>query len=51
MIYLIVYKSRDVIEVKLNYGGVCCILTDTAGIRPLDNTVHAVEVEGMQRAR
>lgn len=51
--------SRDIIEVRLSVGGVCCMITDTAGIRTNIEAVasgqigglNAVEEEGIRRAR
>jgi len=40
--------TRDVIEVKLDLGGVPVILADTAGLR--DQTTDDIEREGMRRA-
>jgi tRNA modification GTPase len=50
--------TRDVVEVRLDLGGVACIVSDTAGLRaivdssesPLDQQ-DVVELEGMRRAR
>lgn len=44
--------TRDVLEVRLDLGGVPCLLSDTAGLREhSEGGVDAVEVEGMRRAR
>ena len=40
--------TRDVIEVRLDLGGIPVILTDTAGIR---ETQDVVEMEGIKRAK
>ena len=40
---------RDVVEVRMDLGGVPCIVSDTAGLR-VDST-DAIEIEGMRRAR
>ena len=40
--------TRDVLEVRLDIGGIPVILTDTAGIRESDDTV---EIEGIKRAK
>lgn len=41
--------TRDVIEVRMNLGGMMVMLADTAGLR--EGAVDAVEIEGMTRAR
>ena len=40
---------RDVIEVRMDLGGVPCIISDTAGLRSHSDDV--IEIEGMKRAR
>lgn len=40
--------TRDVVEVRMDIGGVAVVLSDTAGIR--DGSVGKVEEEGMRRA-
>ena len=40
--------TRDVIEVRMDLGGIAATLSDTAGIRAAD---EAVEAEGVRRAR
>ena len=40
--------TRDVIEVRMDLGGIAATFSDTAGIRAAD---EAVEAEGVQRAR
>ena len=40
--------TRDVIEVRLDLGGIPVILTDTAGIREVEDFV---EIEGIKRAK
>lgn len=43
---------RDIVEVKLDLGGIPCILRDTAGIRDQHSqTLDDIEIEGMRRAR
>lgn len=41
--------TRDVIETRLDLGGVLAVVADTAGLR--DETADAIEREGMARAR
>jgi hypothetical protein len=47
--------SRDIVEVKLDLGGVPCILRDTAGLRSKEiggaHGFDVIELEGMKRAR
>lgn len=52
--------TRDVVEVRLDLGGIACLVSDTAGLRAVAGsgpdgtgagTVDAIEVEGMRRAR
>ena len=40
--------TRDVIEVKLDLGGISVIFNDTAGIR---KTEDVIEIEGIERAK
>ena len=39
---------RDIIEVKLDLGGIPCTISDTAGLRSYSN--DPIELEGMKRA-
>ena len=48
VIYLLLL-CRDVIEVRMDLGGVPCIISDTAGLRSHSDDV--IEIEGMKRAR
>eukprot|EP01038_Epipyxis_sp_PR26KG_P010159 gene10159-13666_t len=41
--------TRDIVEVRLDLGGLSCILSDTAGLRIDSNDI--IEMEGMKRAR
>ena len=41
--------TRDIVEVRMDLGGISCIISDTAGLR--GNSEDAIEVEGMKRAR
>ena len=41
--------TRDIVEVRMDLGGIPCIISDTAGLR--SNSVDMIEVEGMRRAR
>jgi len=41
--------TRDVIEVRMDLGGMMVMLADTAGLR--EEAVDSVEIEGMTRAR
>lgn len=41
--------TRDVVEVRLDIGGVAVTVADTAGLR--DETADLIEAEGMRRAR
>ncbi|RZV99480.1 MAG: GTP-binding protein, partial [Rhodobacteraceae bacterium] len=41
--------TRDVVEARLDLGGILATLSDTAGLR--DETNDAIEAEGMARAR
>jgi len=41
--------TRDIIETRLDLGGVVAVVADTAGLR--DETEDAIEREGMRRAR
>jgi len=48
--------TRDVVEVRLDLGGVPCLVSDTAGLRTehtegQTSVIDAVEIEGMRRAR
>ncbi len=41
--------TRDVIEARLDLGGILASLFDTAGLR--ENSVDSIEIEGMRRTR
>jgi tRNA modification GTPase len=41
--------TRDVVEVRMDLGGIPCVISDTAGLR--SNSEDAIELEGMRRAR
>ena len=41
--------TRDVVEVRMDLGGIPCIISDTAGLR--SGSSDMIEVEGMRRAR
>lgn len=41
--------TRDVIEVRLDLGGILASLFDTAGLR--ENSADSIEIEGMRRTR
>ena len=41
--------TRDIVEVRMELGGVPCIVSDTAGLR--DSTEDPIELEGIKRAR
>jgi tRNA modification GTPase len=41
--------TRDIVEVRLDLGGISCILCDTAGLR--ESSDDPIEQEGMRRAR
>lgn len=41
--------TRDVVEVRMDLGGIPCIISDTAGLRADSN--DPIEQEGMRRAR
>ena len=43
------HAYRDIVEVRLDLGGVSCIVSDTAGIR--NETIDQIEQEGMRRAK
>lgn len=43
--------TRDVVEVRMDLGGIACLVSDTAGLRHEAGGVDAIEVEGMKRAR
>jgi len=43
--------TRDVVSVRLDLGGVPCVVSDTAGLRAAGEASDVVEVEGMARAR
>lgn len=45
--------TRDIVEVRLDLGGLPCIVSDTAGLRNegTDGTIDAIEIEGMRRSR
>jgi hypothetical protein len=42
-------RNRDIVEVRMDLGGVPCIVSDTAGLRTSSGDV--IEIEGMKRAR
>lgn len=41
--------DRDIVEVRMDIGGVSCIVRDTAGLR--SQTSDVIEQEGIKRAR
>jgi tRNA modification GTPase len=41
--------TRDIIEVRMEFGGIPCLVSDTAGLR--DRTDDLIEMEGMRRAK
>jgi tRNA modification GTPase len=41
--------TRDIVEVRMDLGGIPCIISDTAGLRA--GSDDPIEVEGMRRAR
>lgn len=41
--------TRDIVEVRMDLGGIPCIISDTAGLR--SDSVDIIEQEGMRRAR
>ena len=41
--------TRDVVEVRMDLGGIPCIISDTAGLR--SDSSDTIEQEGMRRAR
>lgn len=41
--------TRDVVEVRMDLGGVSCLVSDTAGLR--EDTNDPIEQEGIRRAR
>jgi tRNA modification GTPase len=41
--------TRDIIEVRMEFGGIPCLVSDTAGLR--DGTDDLIEKEGMRRAK
>lgn len=43
------HQHRDVVEVRLDLGGVPCLVSDTAGLRR--DSSDLIEIEGMKRAR
>lgn len=41
--------TRDIVQVRMDLGGVSCIISDTAGLREYSD--DPIEIEGMTRAR
>ena len=41
--------TRDIVEVRMELGGLPCIISDTAGLR--ENSIDIIEVEGIKRAK
>lgn len=41
--------TRDIVEVRMDLGGVSCLVSDTAGLR--EDTKDPIEQEGIRRAR
>ena len=41
--------TRDIVEVRMEFGGIPCLLSDTAGLR--DKTDDQIELEGIRRAK
>ena len=41
--------TRDIVEVRMDLGGVSCVISDTAGLR--ETSLDPIEIEGMRRAR
>lgn len=41
--------TRDIVEVRMELGGLPCIISDTAGLR--ENSTDLIEVEGIKRAK
>jgi tRNA modification GTPase len=41
--------DRDIVEVRMDIGGVSCIVRDTAGLR--QGTNDLIELEGIRRAK
>jgi hypothetical protein len=48
-ILIILPIIRDIVEVRMDLGGISCIVRDTAGLRK--DTTDEIELEGIQRAR
>ncbi len=42
--------TRDTIEEKMRYGGIACVLIDTAGLRQTDNRVEQMGIERSRAA-
>lgn len=49
MLLLAGLRCRDVVEVRMDVGGIPCVLSDTAGLRM--DSADPIELEGMRRAR
>ena len=47
---LVISLCRDIVEVRMDLGGVPCIIRDTAGVRA-EESADEIEREGMRRAR